>query len=108
MHGVDQTHPGKLDSSVFYNACNPLTPYNIESLKASRRAFLKGDVPPDFTRGHGGEREFEHKDCGAKRENVGSLEGERALGLKALDVDEGGLDPGQKEVRRLANEKLGF
>lgn len=65
-------------------------------------------MPPDFTNGHAGEREFEHEDCGAKRENVWSVEGERALGLKALDVGEGELDLGQKEVRRMANEVLGF
>ncbi|RSL69270.1 hypothetical protein CEP53_002300 [Fusarium sp. AF-6] len=108
VHGVDELHPGILDSSVSYSACNPLTPYNVKSLLATRAAFEAGDVPEDFARSHGTyEREFQHgEDCGARRENVLSEDGLRALGLARLDEDGEGLSPGQREVRRLANEKL--
>lgn len=107
VHGVDELHPGKLDSSVSYNACSPLTPYNIESLLATRAAFETGDLPADFSRLEG-EREAEHDDCGARRENVLSDAGLQALGLKRFDEDEEGLTPGQREVRRHANEVLGL
>ncbi|KAL2203656.1 DUF1479-domain-containing protein [Sarocladium strictum] len=107
VHGVDELNPGKNDSSVFYNACTPLTPYNVESLIGSRAAFEAGDVPPDFKRIEG-EREYMHADCGSRREYVLSESGLRALGLKEFDEDEEGLEVGQREVRRLANEKLGF
>ncbi|KAH7235415.1 hypothetical protein BKA59DRAFT_495997 [Fusarium tricinctum] len=107
VHGVDPTNPGAFDSSVSYNACNPLTPYNIDSLKASREAFRKGDVPADFDRSHGSwEREFQHEDCGAKVENIMSKAGFQAMGLEPLDVDEEGLTEGQIAVRRMANAKL--
>ncbi|KAF7550281.1 hypothetical protein G7Z17_g5838 [Cylindrodendrum hubeiense] len=109
VHGIDKLHRGKVDSSVSYNACNPLTPYNIESLLETRTAYEAGDVPVDFARSHGSyEREFQHDDCGAKRENIWSDKGLRALGLKWFDEEEEGLTPGQREVRRLANEKLGL
>ncbi|KAH8648690.1 hypothetical protein BX600DRAFT_503050 [Xylariales sp. PMI_506] len=106
-HGVDQVHLGVNDSTVSYNACNPLTLYNVESLLATRDAFERGDVPVDFVRGHGDcEREYQHEDCGAKRENVLTEDGLRALGLLPFDEDAEGLTEGQREVRRLANEML--
>ncbi|KAF4337908.1 DUF1479 domain protein [Fusarium beomiforme] len=109
VHGVDPTNPGLVDSSVSYNACNPLTPYNIDSLITTRDSFQKGDVPIDFTRSHGTwEREYDHEDCGAKVENILSKEGLQAMGLKKLDIEEEGLTQGQKEVRTMANEKLGL
>ncbi|KAH7156627.1 hypothetical protein EDB81DRAFT_840696 [Dactylonectria macrodidyma] len=109
VHGVDPTNPGQADSSVSYNACNPLTPYNIGSLIATREAFEKGDVPADFTRSHGSwEREHQHDDCGAKVENVLSKAGLQAMGLERLDMDEGGLTDGQRAVREMANTKLGL
>ncbi|VUC27437.1 unnamed protein product [Clonostachys rosea] len=108
-HGVDEMHPGKFDSSVFYNACNPLTPYNVESLLPTRAAFEAGEVPDDFIRSHGDhEKEYQHEECGARRENILSDEGRRALGLLAFDEFAEGLTPGQREVRRLANKKLGL
>ncbi|GAB7333650.1 hypothetical protein MBLNU13_g05208t1 [Cladosporium sp. NU13] len=109
VHGVDPTNPGKVDSSVSYNACNPLTPYNIKSLIATRDAFNKGDIPPDFARSHGTwEREYQHEDCGAKAENILSKAGLQAMGLEPLDPEEEGLMEGQKIVRRLANSTLGL
>ncbi|KAF5671466.1 DUF1479 domain-containing protein [Fusarium circinatum] len=107
IHGVDPTNPGLVDSSVSYNACNPLTPYNIESLLTNRDAFQKGDVPIDFTRSHGTwEREYDHEDCGAKVENILTKAGLQAMGLERLDTEEEGLTQGQKEVREMANAKL--
>ncbi|KAF5630032.1 DUF1479 domain protein [Fusarium sp. NRRL 52700] len=109
VHGVDPTNPGLVDSSVSYNACNPLTPYNIESLLTTRDAFQKGDVPIDFTRSHGTwEREYDHEDCGAKVENILTKAGLQAMGLERLDTEEEGLTQGQKEVREMANRKLGW
>ncbi|KAF4415056.1 DUF1479 domain [Fusarium acutatum] len=109
VHGVDPTNPGLVDSSVSYNACNPLTPYNIESLLTTRDAFQKGDVPIDFTRSHGTwEREYDHDDCGAKVENILTKAGLQAMGLERLDTEEEGLTQGQKEVREMANTKLGL
>jgi hypothetical protein len=108
VHGVDPTNTGKNDSSVFYNACNPLTPYNIESLIHTREKFLKAEVPMDFVQSQKPtwEKESQHEDCGAKRENILSEEGERALGLRRFDEDAPGLTEGQREVRRLANSRL--
>ncbi|QGI86984.1 hypothetical protein CEK25_001940 [Fusarium fujikuroi] len=109
VHGVDPTNPGLVDSSVSYNACNPLTPYNIESLLTTREAFQKGDVPIDFTRSHGTwEREYDHEDCGARVENILTKAGLQAMGLERLDTEEEGLTQGQKEVREMANGKLGL
>lgn len=109
VHGVDQLNQGKNDSSVSYNACNPLTPHNADSLIGTRAAFAKVDVPVDFMRGQGNnEREYEHEDHGAQRENILSEAGLKAMGMLRFNEDEEGLTPGQKEVRRLANLKLGL
>jgi hypothetical protein len=108
VHEVDRFHPGTLDSSVVYNGCVPLCPYNLESLVGTRQAFTNVLPPSDFEKYEHGELENEHEDHGAKRVNVLSLEGLRALGLEPFDVNEEGLLPGQREMRRLANEKLGF
>ncbi|KAK8147898.1 hypothetical protein G3M48_000776 [Beauveria asiatica] len=109
IHEVDKFHPGKHNSSVVYNGCVPLTPYNIDSLVSARGAFRKVAVPRDFAESpHLKELEAEHEDHGAKLENIWSEQGMRAMGLLPLDVDEQGLTEGQREVRRLANTKLGF
>jgi hypothetical protein len=109
VHGVDQLNLGKNDSSVSYNSCNPLTPHNADSLVLTRAAFEKADVPFDFVRQQGSlEKEYEHEDHGARTENILSDDGLKAMGLLRLDEDEEGLTPGQNEVRRLANLKLGL
>ncbi len=108
VHGVDPVHRGKADSSVFYNACSPLTPYNLQSLISTRASFEKGDVPVDFLRTHSGEREYQHEDCGAKRENILSEEAMKAMGFLRFDENEEGLTSGQRAVRRLANINLGL
>lgn len=110
LHEVDKFHPGTRNSSAVYNGCNPLTPYNIDSLVSVRDAFLKpAAVPRDFAGSpHLKELEETHLDHGAKRENVWSEQGLQALGLKKLDPDEEGLSDGQREVRKLANAKLGL
>ena len=107
VHEVDSTHPGINDSSVAYNACNPLTPYNIQSLLATREAFLKADVPKDFKNYYDeSENEGKHEDHGARKENILSKEGMRAMGFERFDEDEEGLSEGQRSVRRMANEML--
>ncbi|KAL4801802.1 hypothetical protein BDV18DRAFT_164612 [Aspergillus unguis] len=109
VHGVDATNPGLTDSSVFYNACNPLTVNNAAALVATRDAFRAADVPVDFGRGHGSnEREFMHGDHGARVGNILSEAGMVAMGMKRVDEDEEGLTDGQREVRRIANLMLGL
>lgn len=108
VHEVDKFHPGTQDSSVVYNACIPLTPYNIQSLVSVRDAFQKAAVPKDFVcYDNVPEEESQHEGHGARRENVLSLRGLRALGLEPFDDLEEGLTDGQRAVRRLANEVLG-
>ncbi|KAL3456869.1 hypothetical protein BJX64DRAFT_293717 [Aspergillus heterothallicus] len=108
VHEVDRFHPGTMDSSVVYNACNPLTPYNLDSLLSVRDAFQKVIRPRDFnTMLPTGETEEDHEDHGARMENILSEEGMRAMGFMPFDVDEVGLSEGQRSMRRLANEKLG-
>lgn len=112
IHCVDQSHHGKMDSSVVYNACTPLTPYNIESLARTRSDFENVAVPKDFVKAsmmEGRETESAHgEDCGAKKENILGDDGLRAMGFKAFDVQQAGLSEGQRLVRQMANEKLGF
>ncbi|KEF57632.1 uncharacterized protein A1O9_05550 [Exophiala aquamarina CBS 119918] len=109
VHGVDTTNPGKNDSTVFYNACTPLTPYNLDSLLGSRAAFEKGVPPRDFERLQGGyEVENMHDDCGAQKENILSDDGLRAMGFMSLDETAERLTDGQREMRRMANVSLGL
>ncbi len=108
VHEVDRFHPGARDSSACYNACVPLCPYNLENLAGTRRSFLDAAPPRDFERYEHGELERDHGDHGARRENVLSPEGLRALGLEPFDAGEEGITEGQREMRKLANRKLGF
>lgn len=108
VHEVDKFHPGTRDSSVSYNGCVPLCPYNLENLVKMRQSFKDILPPDDFRLYEHGELEKEHEDHGAKDENILSKEGRRALGLEAFDVDEEGLTEGQRNMRRMANERLGF
>ncbi|VUC31179.1 unnamed protein product [Clonostachys rosea] len=109
VHGVDPTNPGRFDSSVSYNACNPLTPYNVASLLRTRETFKQGKVPADFARGHGSwEMEYQHEDCGARVDNILSKPGLQAMGFEKFDEDEEGLTSGQRAVREFANETLGL
>ena len=108
VHEVDRTHPGTHDSSVSYNACVPLCPYNLASLVRTRESFRQVVPPADFASYDNGEIEREHGDHGAKRENILSKAGMRAMGLEAFDEEEEGLSSGQREMRRMANRELGF
>lgn len=108
IHEVDKFHPGTRDSSVSYNGCVPLCPYNLENLVKMRESFSSVLPPSDFEKYEHGELEKDHEDHGAKRENILSIEGLRALGLEPFDVHEQGLTRGQREMRQLANERLGF
>ncbi|KAI0481288.1 DUF1479-domain-containing protein [Xylariaceae sp. FL0804] len=110
VHEVDPFHPGTRDSSVSYNPCIPLCPYNLDSLVGLREAFLRAEPPKDFKKYDGDESEVEsaHADHGARQENFLSFEGRRAMGFEPFDVDEAGLTAGQRKMRALANEKLGF
>ncbi|KAI1859072.1 hypothetical protein JX265_010549 [Neoarthrinium moseri] len=109
VHEVDRFHSGNRNSSVSYNACNPLTPYNIESLVHVREAFRQAVPPKDFASSASiTERECEHEDHGAKEENILSAQGKQALGLSPFDAEEPGLMEGQRHVRMLANRRLGL
>lgn len=108
IHEVDKLHPGTRDSSVSYNACVPLCPYNVESLIGLRKSFQNVLPPDDFAKYNHGELEAEHDDNGAKVENILSLEGRRAMGFEKFDVDEEGITTGQRRMRQYANEMLGF
>lgn len=109
VHEVDRFHPGQRNSSVAYNACNPLTPYNIDSLVSVREAFQRAVPPKDFALYElNKEQECDHADHGAKEENILTAEGLQALGLRRFDENEPGLTEGQRRVRKLANQKLGF
>lgn len=109
VHEVDKFHPGRRDSSVVYNACVPLTPYNIRSLRGVREAFRQATVPRDFVNYNNiKEKEYQHDDHGARQENILSLAGKRAMGLERFDEEEEGLTEGQRKVRRLANSVLGL
>lgn len=109
LHGVDKFHPGTIDSSVAYNPCAPLTPYNIDSLVATREAFEQIIPPKDFIKAEKDSQwESEHSDHGASKLNILSLQGLQAMGFHRFDVDEAGLSIGQRRVRALANERLGL
>ena len=58
IHGVDNIHTGKHDSSVLYIPTCPLTELNAECILRQRTAFLEGTPGPDFP---GGEGERSHK-----------------------------------------------
>lgn len=107
VHEVDRFHRGTIDSSVVYYACVPLTPYNLDSLLATRASFEKADVPIDFsTFEDAHEREYEHDDHGARKENILCEAGMRAMGFTKFDEAEEGLTPGQREIRHKANVAL--
>lgn len=109
IHEVDKFHPGTRDSSVAYNGCVPLNPYNVDNLLEMRRCFQENaDIPRDFIKYEHGELEKEHEDNGAKADNLLSLAGKRALGLEPFDENEEGITVGQREMRKYANAKLGF
>lgn len=108
VHEVDKFHPGTTDSSVAYNPCTPLIPYNLESLIGTKKAFLAADTPSDFHGLDKTETEKDHDDHGARVENILSQEGRRAMGFERFDVDEAGITEGQRKMRQLANERLGL
>ena len=108
VHEVDKFHPGKTDSSVAYNACTPLIPYNLESLANTKKAFLAVERPSDFQGLTAGETEKDHEDHGARLENILSLEGKRAMGFGKFDTEEPGITEGQRKMRQMANERLGL
>ncbi|CDK26969.1 unnamed protein product [Kuraishia capsulata CBS 1993] len=110
-HEVDKLHPGTKHSSVFFNPQVPLCPYNIENMIKVRSAFEMVMPPADFLpdlekRKMEKHYESEYPDHGARLENILTDDGMRAMGLKAFDIDEPGLTPGQKEVRKMANEAI--
>jgi hypothetical protein len=107
LHEVDKYHPGTTDSSVVYNACTPLSPYNIDSLRASRQSFLDAKPPRDFNGlGYLYEEENSHGDHGARKENILSSKGMQAMGFEPFDIDEPGISEGARKVRQMANETL--
>jgi hypothetical protein len=52
------------------------------------------------------EEENSHEDHGARKANILSPEGMRAMGFDPFNVDEPGISPGARRVRGMANEAL--
>ncbi|KUJ12421.1 DUF1479-domain-containing protein [Mollisia scopiformis] len=107
VHKVEEKHEGTKDSSVMYIPIVPLTAYNISNLVEQRKAFIEGVPPPDMISRDGEELEKEHEDRGLAKDIL-TLGGKRIFGLAPFDLTEDGITRGQIEVRRLANEALGF
>ena len=108
MHSVEKEHNGSNDSSVIYIPVVPLCGYNVGNLVEQRKAFLEGVPPPDMppeSETEGLERD--HEDRG-KPEDILTMEGRRLMGLEPFEVNEVGITKGQKAIRQIANEALGF
>ncbi|KIK70204.1 hypothetical protein GYMLUDRAFT_213378 [Collybiopsis luxurians FD-317 M1] len=108
VHKVEEEHKGQNDSSVMYIPVVPLCGYNVGNLIEQRKAFLEGVPPPDMppeSESEGLERD--HEDRG-RPENILSLEGRKLMGLEAFEVNAADLVSGQKAIRQIANEALGF
>lgn len=70
VHEVDRSYPGKLNSSVSYNACVPLCPCSLDTMLEMRDGFLNVRTPRDFKAYEHAELEVEHADHGTRaREN---------------------------------------
>lgn len=106
-HEVDKQHSGTTDSSVFFNAYCPLSPYNVQNMVATKDAFLSASTPIDFRKDKKSTMVYEgnFSDHGAKQENILSEEGLQAMGLKKFE-ESGNLTPGQLLARRIANEAM--
>lgn len=107
VHEVDRFHPGNADSSVSFNPCVPLCPYNLDSLVHLREAFEREQPPRDFIKYEHGECESAHDEHGT-RNDILTDEGLSAMGYVAFDADPPGLTEGQRTIRRLANQRLGL
>jgi hypothetical protein len=86
LHAVDKIHNGNGDSSVLYIPACPLTETNAKYLVRQREAFLEGTPGPDFP---GGEGESAHSGRMGRSDiqNAGGIEGLRAMGLEAWNVE---------------------
>lgn len=107
VHKVEEKHEGTSDSSVMYIPVVPLQAYNITNLVEQRKAFLAGVPPPDMISKDREETEDKHEDRG-RPDDILTVEGKRIFGLEPFDVKEEGLTRGQRAIRQLANEALGF
>lgn len=107
VHQVEKEHNGTNDSSVAFIPVVPLCGYNTGNLVDQRKAFLEGVPPPDMPPRAGQGLEKNHEDRG-KEGSILSPEGRRLFGLDKFDADADGLTQGQRAVRELANEALGF
>lgn len=107
-HEVDKQHNGSEDSSVFFNAYCPLSPYNVENLLATHQAFLDGKAPRDFIKDKalGKQCEGDFEDNGAKKENILTDDGLKAMGFMEFDENQPGITKGQRIVRKMANEAI--
>ncbi|MCJ1250967.1 hypothetical protein MMC30_008197 [Trapelia coarctata] len=106
IHAVDKVHAGSTDSSVMYIPTCPLTETNAEYLVRQREAFRAGYPGNDFP---GGKGESEHVGRPTAEYLIqhSTIEGQRGMGLRPWDVEEG-HSKGQRAVLRRANEILGF
>ncbi|WVW80099.1 hypothetical protein I302_102072 [Kwoniella bestiolae CBS 10118] len=103
IHAVEPTHKGLGPSAVLYIPTVPLTLQNIQYIKDQRENFTSGRPAPDFP---GGVGESGFVGRGLEGDVVGK-EGRQAMGLEPFDLG-GSLSEGERELRRQANEILGF
>lgn len=101
IHAVESQHRGKGPSAVMYIPAVPVTRINAEYVRDQRRCFEMKMPPPDFP---GGEGEKTFDGTGTPHDIVGDV-ARRAMGLEAWPVQGGA---GEKRVREIANEVLGF
>ncbi|KAF5390071.1 hypothetical protein D9757_003863 [Collybiopsis confluens] len=108
VHKVEEEHRGTNDSSVMYIPVVPLCGYNVANLVEQRKSFLAGVPPPDMPPENESEGvEKDHEDRG-RPEDILSPQGRKLVGMDAFDENEAGTTAGQREIRQIANEALGF
>jgi len=111
VHDVDRIHRGPKgkDSSVIYIPVAPLCDENIKNMMHHRTAFEQCKPIDDFPNEAKNIKdgvEAQHVNHGARRENIMTEEGLRALGLAPFDVSEHGLSQGARTIRERANSAM--
>ncbi|KAE9396573.1 hypothetical protein BT96DRAFT_1021278 [Gymnopus androsaceus JB14] len=107
VHKVKNEHKGVNDSSVMYIPVVPLRAYNVGNLVEQRKAFLEGVPLPDMPQSNLEGLEKDHEDRG-KPGDILTIEGRRLMGLEPFESNEVGITSGQKSIRKIENEALGF
>lgn len=101
IHAVESKHEGTGPSAVMYIPAVPITEINAKYVRDQRRCFEARMPPPDFP---GGVGESTFDGTGTPREVLGEA-ARQGMGLGKLPVQGG---EGERRVREIANEVLGF